>query len=388
MQATPLLGDVSLTPTLESGYVVEAITSERALRAAKDDWERLQRDALAPNVFTTWGWIWSWWCVFGRKEPATRLFIITARKAGRLAGIFPLVSRPTSWANLRKLEFPDLILADYMDPLLADDPAELLKAMFSFIAACRQDWDLFLLRRVRGEDRSGVVIANALRHAGLRFRQRRDEAYLWLPITGRFAEMRSSRSRETNRRKVRRLHEAGLEFRILEHPEREPGLLERMAEVERMRLVQGRAAGVLLGHHTAFFAHLFETLGAASCLYVGVVERTGSMIGYELGFRCGRKLWVYTKGYDPAYASLSPGSLLTAAIIDYGFEHRYEEYDMLRGLEEFKQHLSECLHEQIRFEVWNRSIRSQMAAGLFYGTRVGLIRIWWRLLRRPIHPDL
>jgi CelD/BcsL family acetyltransferase involved in cellulose biosynthesis len=360
---------------------VEAITSTAALLASKDDWERLQCDAAEPNVFTTWGWMWSWWQSFGRREAKTSLYIITVRRAGRLTAVLPLVQRPTRWGHLRKLEFPDLIFADHMDPLLGSDAGSQLKSIFSFLAARYCDWDLLALRRLRAESSTADQISQVLEDIGLNWRRRQDETYFWLPISNLFERMQSSSSAQTYRRKLRRIQKAGLQCRILEHPEHELGLLDRLAVLERKRLVRGQPAGLLFGQVEA-------NLGPGGWLYVGLLEQGTELVAYELGFRCGRGLWVYTKGFDPAFRALSPGNLLTASIVDYGFEHGFDEYDLLRGREEFKQRLTGQLREQVRFEVWNHSVRSRVAASVYFGMRVSLIRKWWHLSGRPIHPDL
>jgi CelD/BcsL family acetyltransferase involved in cellulose biosynthesis len=366
---------------------VAAVRSEQGLWELKEDWESLQRQASS-NVFTTWGWMWSWWRSLGRHEPATTMFIITVRQAGRLTALLPLVRRHTRWGRLRKLEFPDLIFADRMGPLIAGEPKAELVSVFRFLDVRRHDWDLLMLRRLRVDSGIADAISDSMTQTRLFWRKREDEAYLCLPISNRFEQMQSSSSGQNYRRKLRRMERAGACCRIVEHPERELHLLDRMADIERRRMVQGRPAGLLLAQHSEFFQEIFQNCGPSGWLYVGVLEQGAELVAYELGFRCDNELWMYTKGFDPRFGGLSPGNLLSAAIVDYGFEHKFINYDLLRGREEFKQRLTDRVREHVRFEIWNRSRRSLLGARLFFGLRVALIRKWWELRHQPIHPDL
>jgi CelD/BcsL family acetyltransferase involved in cellulose biosynthesis len=296
--------------------------------------------------------------------------------------------RCTRRANLRKLEPPDLLWADRLDPLIVGHFAAQLLSMFEFLATRGVDWDLLILRRIRAESTTPQQIRRALADAPLLWRERDDEQYLYLPITSTFMDMQSVNSRRTLRTKLNRLQRSGLTFRIVEHPENCPGLLDELAALERMRTVGREPAALMLAEDIELFRRIFDTLGPRGWLYVGVVEYSATLVAYEVGFLCGRRLWVYTKGFDPRYAHLSPGTLLTAAVIDYGFANGYSEYDMLRGQEDFKRRLSQETYDQVRFEVWNNKLRSRAAAAIYFGARVGLISAYWQLRNRPIHPDL
>src|SRR5205085_10551327 len=137
-----------------------------------------------------------------------------------------------------------------------------------------------------------------------------------------------------------------------------------------------------------FFKLLLETLGPANWLYVAVMEKGQALIAYELGFRCGKELWCYTKSYDRLYAYYSPGHMLLPAIIEYGFHNGYTKYDLLRGKEEFKNWLSKDLQQPVRFEIWKTNYRSRLAALVYFTIRHHVYKTIMLIRGLDIHADL
>jgi CelD/BcsL family acetyltransferase involved in cellulose biosynthesis len=83
-------------------------------------------------------------------------------------------------------------------------------------------------------------------------------------------------------------------------------------------------------------------------------------VAFQLGFRCGDKLWDYSKAYDRSFASVAPGTLLLPALLDYGFEHGFKEYDFLRGEEEYKKVWTDKVHQRRSLLIWQRNAPSRL----------------------------
>jgi CelD/BcsL family acetyltransferase involved in cellulose biosynthesis len=374
----------------DSKYQVTLIQTEAQLWELGPEWRRLSLQC-APNVFTSFEWIWSWWLKFGKGEAERglrRLHIVAARERDRLAAIIPLVIRNSAHAGAltRILEFPDILFADYMDPIVGVDGAGALIAIFEYLARLRS-WDLLLLRRIRPSARLVDALDNALQSSSLEYRRREDETYLRLPIQTSWEGMLQSRSpssRAAYRVKANRLAKsAQLRVRVLPTIAGDPSLIDRILAVESKKQLAGKPAPATLGLNPdceAFFRHLICGLNAGDWLYAAVMEDEQRLVAYELGFRSDMELWSYTKSYDPAYAYYSPGTMLAAAVIDYGFQNGFRAYDTLRGLEEFKRRLGGMPRASVRFDIWRATFRSRLAAKAYLGPRATLYR-WSMLLR-------
>ncbi len=376
---------------------VNVLSNEEDLLALREEWTRLAASCINPNPFTSWAWIWSWWRSFGAqecKQRNSRLFTLAVRQSGELCGVLPFMLRSTVLGGriIRKLEFPDLDFADYMDPMVRGDPATHFTAAFRYLAQHRGEWDVLLLRRIRTLVSLPEAIRGALAVSKLRARARRDEAYLYVPIDSDWAgflNRRPARFRESLRRKQRKLQGLaanGLQIRVLEDPRRTPDLLAKMAELEQCKVLSGSRAEPMLTRNRSFFEHLFENLGDK--LYVATMEAGDHLIAYEFGLRNRDLLWSYTKAYDPRYAAFSPGTMLTPAVFDFACRSGCREYDLLRGQELFKKRLTGHLHRPQRFDVWNDTRRSRVCALLYFRVRASAYRLAFLARGQEVHPDL
>ena len=99
---------------------------------------------------------------------------------------------------------------------------------------------------------------------------------------------------------------------------------------------------------------MLDDLGPRGWLYVALLERGDAPVAFQFGFRCGNKLWDYSKAYDRSYSRCAPGTALVHAMLDYGFSRGYDEYDFLRGEEPYKMAWSTGCHRGFRLLIWNR----------------------------------
>jgi len=164
----------------------------------------------------------------------------------------------------------------------------------------------------------------------------------------------------------------GLRVRVIHDPHTEPELLEKMIAVEAQKEVGGKRSVPLIGCNTDVFASLFATLGPLGWLRVAVMELGDRLIGWELIFHCGSKLWSYQGAYDREFSRLSPGTMLLPTVIDYGRTHGCTEYDFLGGEETYKLKWATDLHQTYRLLIWNRRWMSEFFA--------------WTYLKFRIHP--
>ena len=98
-------------------------------------------------------------------------------------------------------------------------------------------------------------------------------------------------------------------------------------------------------------------------------------VAWQLGFRCGKKLWDYNKAYDHTFSRFAPGTLLVAALLNYGFSHGYEEYDFLRGEEPYKTVWSTGFHERFRLHIWSKRLNSRTRAFVYLDFKTAVYRL-------------
>ena len=253
-------------------------------------------------------------------------------------GIAPLVRRISSHLGIRvrRLEFATNH-ADYNELLLGNDTGGLTRTVMQFLAQTAGDWDLVDLRDLRETGNSEETLKDALEWTGLLYSiLPENDACPYLPIDkdGPSPMKRlSGHVRRTLRTRRERAEAEGLSIRIIENPHDEPGLIEKLVALDWQKHLH-RESPAFVSNYPEVFRSLLDTLGPRGWLYVALLELKERPVAFQFGFRCGAKLWDYTKSYDRSFSRFAPGILLVPALLEYGLEHGYDEYDFLRGEEE------------------------------------------------------
>ena len=365
---------------------VEQINSETEISRLQTDWNRLSEDSEFPNVFMTYDWYRIWNEQLSQRDNHSQRSpnVLVLKKDGAVTGISPLIRRKCSRLGVaaRKIEFVT-IHADYNDFVLGDDSTGQIEAIVQFLARTSNEWDLVDLRDLRANGDIRRRIEDALSRTELR--------YLTLPekdrcpfvqINGNSAAVTKELSRHFRQRLRKQMERAaaeGLCLRIIENPEQEPGLLEKLVTLDHKKHLQRKSAP-FIGSNAKVFQSMFDNLGPRGWLYAALVEKNSQPVAFQLGFRCGKKLWGYLMAYDHDFARLSPGKLLFSAILDYGFSHGFEEFDLLRGEDAFKWVWSDRYHWNSQMLIWNSRWSSRAIKFAHHDLLTAIYRMFGRRL--------
>jgi len=337
-------------------YSGTAIVSEEELASLETDWNRLSEASERPNVFMTFAWFRAWNRRLAQEDPRRHAYVLVLRQDREVVGVSPFVLRTSSRFGLsvRKIEFVGH-QGDYHDLLLGRDVEGRMEALSRFLEQTSDEWDLVELTDLRAPEGGIARIEAALSGANLLHRtlpERQGCPYLPLDADSSTVMNRlSGHVRRTLRRRMERASAEGLRVRISEKPHEEPGLLAKLIRLERGKI---EAGGPFIGMYPEVFESLFKTLGPAGWLRVALLEKDGEPVAFQLGFRCGTKLWDYSKAYDRSFARFAPGTMLVHGMITHGLSHGCEEYDFLRGEEPYKLVWSTACHRSFRLLIWNR----------------------------------
>jgi len=386
--------DNSISRGAATRFSVNAISTEEGLSSLEEDWNRLGETAESPNVFTTFDWFRAWnrHRSHETRRSLRRPNVLVLKKDGAIAGISPLIYRETSRFGMavRKMEFVGRE-ADYNDLVLGNNAAAQSVAIAEFLAETHDHWDLVDLRDLRGTGETIAQIESALSNAGLIYRSLPEEERCpFLPIDAPSSEIVSSRSRSIRRmadglhtlrkkqHRLERMSAGGLRVRIIENPQSEQGLLQKLIALENQKHVHGELSPPFISVYPEVFQSLFDSLGPRGWIYIAMMEMGDQPIGWRLGFRCGKKLWDFLTAYNHAYSRLSPGTMLVNAVLDYGYSHGYTEHDFLRGEESYKMQWSTGFHQTYRLLIWNRRWISQARALMYLDLKRVIYRVFGR----------
>jgi CelD/BcsL family acetyltransferase involved in cellulose biosynthesis len=356
-------------------YTVDSVSTEEGLSALEADWNRLSETAEHPNVFMTYDWCRTWTRWLGQDHPGSRYLphVLVLKNDETVVGIAPLARRVASRIfRIRKLEF-STIHADYNDLVLGDDLEGQTEAVVEYLSLTSSKWDIIDLRHLRDAGNAIARLKGALARAGLPYRIfLEDQRCPYVSIDSPWSMMRKKRRLYFARRAFAGFSEKaseGFTVRVVENPQTEPGLYERLIAIEAQKCIEGKPTQPFLGEYREVFQSLFATSGPLGWIAVVLVESDRRLIAYRLLYRCGNKLWDYQHAYDRDFSDLSPGTVAVCAAIDYGFEHGFDEFDFLIGEESHKLRWTSDLRQTYRLLVWNRHQRSRFWARAYLKLR-------------------
>lgn len=356
---------------------VTPLESPEALAEIAPDWANLCEAARNPNPFASPEWFFAWRQALFAEHSGNRIHAFALRERGRLTGVLPLVQGRYArfGLNLRRLEFV-CNFADYNELLVGGVPRQ-FESVLRHLARTGREWDMLHLRGLRDETLA-AWLPQAASAAGLCCRIVPEEQRCpFLAIDGpaeKLMERLPASARANLRRRASQARAAGLTVRIVREPHKEPLLLEKMIAVEEMKH-RDKSTPRFIGRYPAAFHALFQKMGPRGWLYAALLEKDSALVGYQLGFLSGARLWDYTKAYDPAYARLAPGTLLMPPLLDFAYESGLDEYDFLCGEEPYKKLWSTGYHSRFQLLVWPAHLGAKMRAFLYNDLRPALRRM-------------
>lgn len=351
------------------GVRVESLTTLDAFDALAGGWDELVAAMPRPSPFLLHGWLRAIWPLGERPR------IAVAHRDGRLVGALPLDVRRRR--GLRVAEFLGGMDAHLADVLLA--PGEEDELTDTLVAeAVRGGIDLADFFGMPGGSRIGRV-------RGLRLLERVEAPVLDLDggWTDVYARVASGKSRQTHRRKLRRLGELGrLEFSLATTAEEVDPALEETFRLHALRW-RGRPDGSGLRRAEVQEAHRAGYRSLAGTARILTLALDGRPIAYNCFLVLGGRLYSHRLGFDPAYARWSPGLLCTLELCERAAAQGVERIEFLGGAEDYKLQLADRLEPLLEGLGLAGTIRGRAVVAARLGTVVARRRLKrFRRLRR------
>ena len=327
-----------------SNVEAKLLNGRSELLALLPEWRELFAHCDDATPFQSPSWMLAWIEAFS----PSRLIAVELRHQGRLVGLAPLLVYPRGSEQV--LAFAGGGVSDYLGWLINGDGGprsdEVLCALLCSVQDV-PDWTVLDLTDLRQDHR-------ALRSALEQAEQPHDVCFvLELPTSREELLNTFSKKQRANIRYARsRLERAGGGTFELANSETLTSALDELFTLHANRWQAAGEAGVLYDpavqrfHRIAAPALLREGLLRLYQLRVG--QRTIAVI-YSLFFR--DTAYCYIQGFDPAFAELSPGTLLMFHVIEDAAHHGISRFDFLRGEEAYKLHWRPRAENTYRIEL-------------------------------------
>jgi CelD/BcsL family acetyltransferase involved in cellulose biosynthesis len=320
---------------------IEIVENSSRLMGMRAEWNELLEKSDSDCLFLTWEWLSMWWRHLAGDR---RLFMPAVRDQGELVAIAPLVLRPPGISTilpLPALEFMGTgsVGSDYLDVIIRrghEDRA--MTAMAECLAEVNRAVEL---EQVKVHGCAAAGLGRILVGRGWGVWEEETNISRHIDLAGKswpayLAGVGAAHRYNFNRR----LRQLGRQFEVrFEKTEREEErrqALGRLIALHRARWGNYSRA-FHTPHHVRFHEEISRLAGERGWLRIFTLWLDGEAVAALYGFRYGRVFYFYQSGFDPIYARYSTGLVTMGLSIESAIEEGVEEYDMLQGLEQYKE---------------------------------------------------
>ncbi len=320
----------------------------------KLEWNDLLTNSISDTPFLRYEYQRTWWehCGGGEWKEA-ELVLVSAREDEKLIGIAPLfISEYDGQSAL--LLIGSIEISDYLDLIVRmDDHARFISGLFDFLASTLTDkWSAVDWYNLPD---SSTTLTALKEEASKRGWTHLEEVYRPTPriaLNGDFEEYLSrveKKQRHEIRRKMRRAQESerGVRWYISDMADVES---ETDSFLSLMEHDQGKA-GFLHEPMRVQMRAVIRTAHENGWLWLAFLEADGQRIAANLNFDYKDKLWGYNAGVNRDFMELSPGWVLLGHVLQWACENKRNEFDFMRGDEEYKYRFGAVNQHVMRVKV-------------------------------------
>jgi CelD/BcsL family acetyltransferase involved in cellulose biosynthesis len=371
----------------ETGLELTLYRDEGGFAALQGEWNDLLRRSRTDTIFLTWEWQTRWWHYLGSSRGP--LYLLAARRDGRLVGILPLYLSDDD--GQRTLQVIGCIeVSDYLDLIIEAGQEEPVYAAFlawlsggligtppthrgpsapgglrlqgafgslpDEASLAVPDWDVLDLCNQPAVSRAYTCLAGMARTMGWDAEVFQEDVcpVITLPTD---CDRPGCEDPQTRPLQLWEIYLEGLDKKERHEIRRKMRRLEREEPDARVRLVTGgpdvaKAVGDFITLHRlssrakdafmteemqSFFRAIAEASAERGWLQLSFLDIAGLPAASYFCFDYRNQVFVYNSGYDPEVSPhLSPGWVLLARLIQDAIAQGRERFDFLQGGEDYK----------------------------------------------------
>jgi CelD/BcsL family acetyltransferase involved in cellulose biosynthesis len=341
---------------------IKEVSSAKDFANLNYDWNELLKKSKSDNIFLTHQWVSTWWKYFGKGR---ELKIIVAEENSELIGIAPFMLE--KFYFLKQISFIGVPHSDYHDFILLSGKERMtLEAILKYLYSCL-DWDIMKLWEIQQDSITLKILDENLLYPNRKF-ARCICPKLKLPENWKdLLNMLSPKMRH-NLRYYRNRFEK--EFKVCYEDIENRELLEEnislLFQLHQKRWTENGSRGAFADSLTKnFYRDISYQFFDKDWLRLRVLKANDHPVSICYNFKYNEKFYYYQSGRDPNWSKYSVGDLLLADTIRYAIQNGYNEFDFLRGEENYKKHWNTKNNYNFRIELVNHRFSSKIKYIIF-----------------------
>ncbi len=318
------------------------ITRVDEWKSLEPEWNQLVAGTFRPYPFLEFWYLHTWWETLGGGEWSqedSELQIVSARQNNRLVGVAPLFSSSKPGAQSALRFIGQVEVTDYLDFICLPGELEVfLRHLLPFLQKEGQNKTRRMELANFQSDSPAISILESLcieNQHSFEKRVLQPSPSIHLPSTwDDYLGSLSKKQRHEIRRKERNLERDYTAEMIFKQDQ--PDIAVEMAAFFDLMRNEEQKARFLTPQTEKFMTTLAIKAQSAGSLNIASLLLEGKQAAIYLNFIDDNKLWVYNTGWDPQFASASPGWALLVKLIRWAIEQGLDEVDLMRGGEDYK----------------------------------------------------
>jgi CelD/BcsL family acetyltransferase involved in cellulose biosynthesis len=302
-------------------------------------WNTLVEQSIADTPFSRYEYLSEWWKTLGGGEWGnTTLVLVSASENDQLVGIAPLFI--AEYDGQQALLFVGSIeISDYLDLIVREaDLPRFLPGLIDFIASpSANGWSAIDWYNLPD---NSPTLAALKAESDMRGWNYHEEVYRPTPriaLNGSFENYLANidkKQRHEIRRKMRRAEESGrVRFTVIE---KTADIEPEMESFFHLMVQDPNKALFLKDMMRDQMSKSIRVAHAQGYLWLAFLEVDGVKAAASLNFDYKNKLWGYNSGVSRDHMEFSPGWVLLGHVIQWCCENGRQEFDFMRGDEEYK----------------------------------------------------
>jgi CelD/BcsL family acetyltransferase involved in cellulose biosynthesis len=378
----------------DKGVRVIEITELEAFAPLAQRWDITVSQTVSPNIFITSDWLQAWWAHFGAGKKLWLLLI--EGDGGEAIGIAPfmIARHRAGGVSLRSLEFPGAAVptcADHIEiTCLPGREREVMEIVGRHLLKAGRRWDIANFEGAPEDSMTMNPLSHILqaeRNASRKTSSSVACPYLLLEQTFANYDRHLQRKFRDLKKYLAVVERQNGRF-LLVHAENE--MHHILNELRRLSLLRvGSKGDVSSLVRDDFFSFLLEVCGRflrRGWLRLYALEVDAEVIAVNLNFAYGTKVYGYMSGFNPAWTRHGIGTVLMRHVIRSAMEEGFQEYDFLRGDEEYKYRWTSCQRLETTLRIINHPWRYRAFRGGYFTARA-CARLWGQIVRgNGAHP--
>lgn len=339
---------------------VEEINDIHELAGYRLFWNLLLPQTRQASFFQSLDWLEVYWRHFGGDQ---RLRTLVVCSNGRPVGILPLVIRTerTRVGRVRVLTYPLHDWGTFYGPI-GPNPTATLTAGLRHVRQTPRDWDLLDLRWVDRDGWDHGRTEMAMRRVGFHPRRQPWDQAAVVDVQGPWEDYWSSRTakwrlnvRSCHRRLALRGKATLLRYRPRGAADGQGDprwdLYDACLKIAQRSWQGSSTTGTTLCHATVrdYLRDTHAAAARAGSLDLALLLLEKQPIAFAYHYHYGGRVYGLRKGFDPAFATLRPGTALQQMVLEDSFRRGDSFYDMGVGYLNVKRHWQTAVSTSYRY---------------------------------------